>query len=138
MIWNRISFEDHLPPSLDALERHWQWSVWVMDYWEQSCSDNIILLPLRLFGWKENGTDLEIDWDSLENIDSVKEGVTFLLVGVDVKQGVKQHVVNVVKIEYLVDQVAHVASTRHAATNKKVCFQQLSYCHYYLFNRRRY
>lgn len=86
-IWNRISFEDHLPPSLDALERRWQRSIWVMDYWEQSCSDNIILLPLCLFGWKENGTDIEIDWDSPENIDSVKKGVTFLTRGCGCKTG---------------------------------------------------
>ena len=51
-IWNRISFEDQLPPSIEALEKHWLRTVWVYDYyWKQACHDNIQLLPVELFGW---------------------------------------------------------------------------------------
>ena len=36
IIWERITFEDQLPPSLDALKLHWLRSIWVIHYWRQA------------------------------------------------------------------------------------------------------
>ena len=69
-IWPQISFEDQLPPTLDTLELHWLHSLWVFNYWEQTCSDKVHILPIELFGWKVNGEEVEVEWDSDEKYQS--------------------------------------------------------------------
>ena len=82
-IWNRISFKDQLPPSIEALEKHWLRTVWVYmyDYWKQACHDNIQLLPVELFGWLVEGDSLKVEWDTEENVEAVKQRVAFLTHG---------------------------------------------------------
>ena len=47
--WERIQFEHELPPSIDALEYHWACTIWVIDYWSQSCSEKITPLPIYVW-----------------------------------------------------------------------------------------
>ena len=46
----RIEFEDELPPSFDALWRHWQWTCWVSNMWNQGARNHMSLLDLTLYG----------------------------------------------------------------------------------------
>ena len=74
-IWPQISFEDQLPPTLDTLELHWLRSLWVFNYWEQTCSDKVHILPIELFGWKVNGEEVEVEWDSDESTKAVQDSL---------------------------------------------------------------
>ena len=51
-VWSRIEFEDELPPSFDALWRHWQRTCWVSNMWNQAASNHMRVLDLTLYGWK--------------------------------------------------------------------------------------
>ena len=86
-VWSRISFEDHLPPSLDALHLHWLRTTWVTDYWSQATKTTIHLLPIDGFGWRVQGTTIAIEWDSPENIQQVKNRVAFLTHGCNCTKG---------------------------------------------------
>ena len=86
-VWPRISFEDSLPPSHEALHLHWLRTTWVADYWSQATQTNMILLPLDAFGWKTQGTDISVEWDSPDNIEKVRNRVAFLLHGCKCKTG---------------------------------------------------
>lgn len=86
-VWPRISFEDSLPPSHEALELHWLRTTWVVDYWSQATRTNMILLPLDGFGWKTQGTTISVEWDSPDNIEKVRNRVAFLLHGCKCKTG---------------------------------------------------
>ena len=59
-VWSRIEFEDELPPSFDALWRHWQRTYWVSNmlpvYYMR-------LLDLTQYGWKIIDGKLECDWE---------------------------------------------------------------------------
>ena len=55
-IWERIVYEDHLPPTVDALRLHWLRTTWVIDYWRQSTKNTIDLLPVEEYGWKVDGS----------------------------------------------------------------------------------
>ena len=89
-IWDRISFEDEMIHSLEALRRHWLRTLWVVKMWSQAQSNTMILPPLQGHGWKrqESGR-IEIDWDSEENIKKVKDRVQLLLKGCNCKSGCK-------------------------------------------------
>ena len=86
-VWPRISFEDSLPPSHDALQLHWLRTTWVVDYWSQATRTTMILLPLDAFGWNTQGTKLSVEWDSPDNIERVKNRVAFLLHGCKCRTG---------------------------------------------------
>ena len=60
-IWDCTQFEDNLPPSIDALFRHWMRTCWVLDMWEQAINPEMILKPLELYGWKIQSGKLEFD-----------------------------------------------------------------------------
>ena len=79
-VWECISFEDQLPPSIEALELHWMRTLWVIDYWNQACQSSITLLPLEWFGWQVYMQDgvVSAEWDSPENIHEVHSRVAFL------------------------------------------------------------
>ena len=86
-VWERISFEDQLPPSAEALELHWLRTIWVVDYWSQACHSSITLLPLDCFGWQINGSKVVVEWDSPDNIQQVRNRVAFLTHGCGCKTG---------------------------------------------------
>ena len=69
------------------LWHHWQRSIWVYDYWNQSCCNTITLLPVHLFGWARHDGDLSVEWDSPQNTLAVRERVAFLTYGYGCKTG---------------------------------------------------
>ena len=60
-VWENIEFEDELPPSWEALWRHWLRSCWVSHFWSQASSNIYHTLPLSDNGWKVREGCLEID-----------------------------------------------------------------------------
>ena len=95
--WERIQFEHEVTPSIDALEYHWARTIWVIDYWSQSCSEKITPLPINMFGWQKDDNDIQVMWDSPENIQKVKERVTFLAQGCGCRSGCKNRQCRCVK-----------------------------------------
>ena len=86
-VWENIEFEDELPPSWEALRRHWLRSCWVSHFWSQACSNTYRLLDVNEFGWRVVEGCLEIDWDDPSNTEQVKESVRLLLRGCKCKKG---------------------------------------------------
>lgn len=81
MIWDKIQFEDELPPSMDALWRHWQRTCWVSQMWGEATKNKTTLPDVNDFGWKMSEGRLQYDWESDENRIAVQERVGFLLRG---------------------------------------------------------
>ena len=65
------------------------------DYWGQSCCENIIPLPLELFGWKVEDKCISVEWDSPENMMAVRKKVAFLTQVVVARRAANQYDVNV-------------------------------------------
>ena len=86
-IWERIPFEEHLPPSFEALNLHWLRSLWVIDYWRQANQNTMTLLPMDWFGWVITSGQLQLEWDSPENIQRTRNSVAFLTHGCGCKTG---------------------------------------------------
>lgn len=80
-VWPRIYFENKLIPSLQALQRHYHWAMWIINYWRQAANNIMDPLPPHENGWKMTTMGLQIDWDSDENIQQIKQHVDFLLHG---------------------------------------------------------
>ena len=81
-MWDQVTFKDQLIPSNETLYRHYRRSSWVTDYWRKASNNNMQLLPVTSFGWKlDRDEALQIEWDSDENIENIKECITFLLRG---------------------------------------------------------
>ena len=70
-IWDRTEFENNMIPSIDPLYCRWTRTCWVLDMWAQAASNQIVLKPLHLYGWKVNDGILMFDWDSETNIKKV-------------------------------------------------------------------
>ena len=70
-VWDRIEFEDQLPPSWEALWRHWIHSCRVADLWGQVFHN----LCHLLFGWKIENGNLEVDWNAPNNVAEVRSRV---------------------------------------------------------------
>ena len=85
-VWEHVEFEDELPPSWEALWRHWLRSCWVSNLWGQASQNHYRFLPLNDFGWKVNGDNLEIDWEDAQNILNVQNRVKLLLKGCSCKK----------------------------------------------------
>ena len=86
-IWERIIYEEYLPPSIEALKLHWLRTIWVVGYWRQATSNEMVLLPEEWFGWKMKENKLIIEWDTDSNLQCVKERVAFLTHGCGCKIG---------------------------------------------------
>ena len=80
-VWSRIEFEDELPPSFDALWRHWQRTCWVSDMWNQAARNHMRLLDITQYGWKIVDGKLECDWESVENREAVRQQLGLLFRG---------------------------------------------------------
>ena len=65
-VWVCIEFEDHLPPTWEALWWHWLYCCWVTDFWAQACNNAYNLLLLSEYGWKVNRECLEVNGECLE------------------------------------------------------------------------
>ncbi len=78
-IWARIHYEEEMIPSCDALSRHWKRACWVFSVWSQSTANVMTYPPLENHGWKQpQQNTLTIDWDSENNVTSVKERVALI------------------------------------------------------------
>lgn len=86
-IWEHIEFEDELPPSSQALWRHWLRTCWVSQYWSQATENSYNTLDVTHHGWKCVDGQVEIDWDAPENILKVQQNVRLLLRGCSCKKG---------------------------------------------------
>ena len=80
-VWSRIQFEDELPPSFDALWRHWLRTCWVSNMWTQATQNHMTLLDLTQHGWKVVEGKLECDWESDENQTAIRERIGLLFRG---------------------------------------------------------
>ena len=87
-IWDRISFEDEMIPSLEALRYHWLRASWILHMWQQAQSNAMMLAPLHRHGWtRDNDGKLHIYWDTEENRQTVKSRVDLLMKGCSCKSG---------------------------------------------------
>lgn len=86
-VWERIEFEDELPPSVEALWRHWLRTCWVSHYWSMATRNRYNILDITLFGWKLHDGEIEVDWDHPQNVTRVRERVQLLLHGCGCKRG---------------------------------------------------
>ena len=81
-IWSRITYEEEMIPSDEALLRHWKRSCWVVTVWRQAACNQINYPPLDGNGWKNpTPSTLEVDWDSEENISNVRKRVALVKKG---------------------------------------------------------
>ena len=53
-VWDRISYENEMPLSIDALFRHWKRACWITDLWGQADKNVMILEELTSYGWKQS------------------------------------------------------------------------------------
>ena len=87
-IWDRISFENEMIPSVTALQAHWLRSCWVLHLWQQAQSSNMVLATLHGNGWvKDMDGKLDVFWDTEDNMSKVKKRVQLLMRGCGCKSG---------------------------------------------------
>ena len=87
-VWENIEFEDELPPSWEALRRHWLYSCWVSHFWSQANNDAYHLLDVNEFGWRVVEGCLEIDWNDPSNFNRWRRVCVFYYVDVGVRKDV--------------------------------------------------
>ena len=79
MVWDKIQFEDELPPSMDALWRHWLRTCWVSHMWSQAADNHMIIPDVSDFGWMGHcsmiGNHTRTEWQSNREWASYSEGV---------------------------------------------------------------
>ncbi len=80
-IWDRVTYETDMIPSMDALWRHWKRSVWVIHMWHQAESHVMKVKSILEYGWKANDDTLAIEWDSSDNIQAIQRRVKRLTKG---------------------------------------------------------
>ena len=87
-IWGKIKYEEEMVPSSGALLRHWKRSCWIINMWQQADKNQMTLRSLQGNGWKIiDQATLEIDWDSTENVETVRHRVALLTKGCNCKTG---------------------------------------------------
>ncbi len=86
-VWERIEFENELPPSWEVCGDTGLRSCWVSNMLSQASCNQYSLLDITKFGWKMSGNTLEIDWDDDDNVQQIKEHVILLLQGCSYKKG---------------------------------------------------
>ena len=86
-IWPRITYEDDILPTTEALWRHWLRSCWVITMWKQSDRNIMQVADITRCGWKINNGIVSIDWDSDSNLAAINEKVILLTKGCKYKKG---------------------------------------------------
>ena len=76
------TFEHELLPTLEALEFHWKRSCWVSTVWGKSLEAVFDYPLISQYGW-EIGDDgkISVIWDTVENMQKVRDNVVFLTKG---------------------------------------------------------
>lgn len=86
-VWAKVKYEEEMMPSDEALARHWKRSEWVLNVWAQSTSNSITYPPLTEYGWKIENGELKIDWESDDNMATVRQTVALIRKGCGCKTG---------------------------------------------------
>ena len=80
-IWVRTKSEREMVPSDDALMLHWKRSCWVIHMWSQANRAQQVFKPLAGNGWEMVDGEIQVVWDSDENIEEVRSRVKLLTTG---------------------------------------------------------
>ena len=76
------TYEHELLPTLEALEFHWKRSCWVSTVWERSLEAIFDYPLITQYGWAVDESGLiSVVWDTVENMQKVRENVIFLTKG---------------------------------------------------------
>ena len=89
-MWDRICSEQEMMPNPQALEFHWQRSVWVFNFWSKASVNFMKLRPLVDSGWRiaPNDTEnIECIWDSDLNFRKIEQTVEWYTKGCACKRG---------------------------------------------------
>ena len=89
-VWDRITVENEVLPSVEALWRHWKRSCWVLDMWDQADQNPIEVKDISSYGWIVQDDAIGIDWDSAENMAKIEQRVWLLTKGCKCKTGCKR------------------------------------------------
>ena len=74
-IWVRTKSECEMVPSNDALMLHWKRSCWVVHMWREANRAQQVFKPLAGNGWEIVNGEIQVVWDSQENIEDVRSRV---------------------------------------------------------------
>ena len=80
-IADRITFDNDMIPSNEALFYHWKRSCWVLHMWRQADKNNMVLQPITEYGWTLSDNKLTVVWDTPENVQAIRARVNLLLKG---------------------------------------------------------
>ena len=80
-IADRITFENDMIPSNEALYYHWKRSCWVLHMWRQADKNSIVLQPITEYGWTISDNKLTVVWDTPQNMQAIRDRVNLLLKG---------------------------------------------------------
>ena len=80
-IWVWTKSEREMVPSCDALMLHWKRSCWVIHMWSQADRTQQVFKPLEGNGWEMTNGEIQVVWDSEENIKDVRSRVKLLTTG---------------------------------------------------------
>ena len=91
-IADRSTFENNMIPTTDALLLHWKRTCWILHMWAQSQNNTMDLEPITEYGWNLQNDQLQVTWDTEENMMKVRERVSILLKGCKCSTGCKNRV----------------------------------------------
>lgn len=74
-------------PSVDALQRHWKRSCWVILVWRQATSNEMVYPEVINNRWKIWNNKLLVHWDSDENLARIRSTVALIKKGCGCKTG---------------------------------------------------
>ena len=80
-IADRITFDNDMIPSIEALYYHWKRSCWVLHMWRQADKNNMVLKPITEYSWTLSDNKLTVVWDTPENMQAIRDRVSLLLKG---------------------------------------------------------
>ncbi len=80
-IWFRTQFENEIMPSNESLQLHWKRSCWVLNLWEQAEEHDMQPQPISDHGWSVKNGSLTVQWDTLENLQLIRDRLHSLTKG---------------------------------------------------------
>ena len=73
--------ECEMVPSYDALILHWKRFCWIIHMWREANRAQQVFKPLAGNGWEMVKSEIQVVWDSQENIEDVRSRVEQLTTG---------------------------------------------------------
>ncbi len=117
-VWERVIFEDNLPPTIEALELHWLRTIWVIDYWRQSTANKMDPLPPEWFGWKLKTQQFKLNGIQKKTWNVLKIVLPFWCMDVAAKQDARTSDASATKQE---SHVVQAAVATNVQIQTKVC-----------------